>query len=60
VWPKEWGPTYRKSYGICIATSGTAIVMLWVFKLHLASLNRKLEQEEEEKGVKVKGFRYML
>ncbi|KAF8897491.1 MFS general substrate transporter [Infundibulicybe gibba] len=60
VWPSSWGPTYRNSYGICIATSGCAIVMCWIFRMHLASLNRKLDKEEEEKGVKEKGFRYML
>jgi MFS family permease len=60
VWPSAWGPTYRRSYGICIATSGTAIIMCWVFRQHLASLNRKLEREDEEKGIKTKGFRYIL
>lgn len=60
VWPTAWGPTYRFSYGICIATSGAAIVMCYAFKLHLISLNKKFDREEEEKGVKEKGFRYML
>ncbi|RDB22569.1 hypothetical protein Hypma_010246 [Hypsizygus marmoreus] len=60
VWPKNWGPTYRYSYGICIATSGLAIIMCWIFKQYLISLNKKLDEEEEEKGMKVKGFRYML
>ncbi|KAI0368084.1 MFS general substrate transporter [Pilatotrama ljubarskyi] len=60
VWPSPWGPTYRKSYAICIATAGCAIVMCYIFKLHLAHLNRLLDKEEEEKGVKEKGFRYLL
>lgn len=60
VWPKQWGPTYRNSYAICIATAGCAVVMCYVFRLHLAHLNRLLDQEEEEKGVKEKGFRYLL
>jgi len=60
IWPKAWGPTYRYSYGICIACSGLAIVMCWLFRIHLQSLNRKLDREEEEKGVKRKGFRYGL
>ncbi|KAF9534880.1 MFS general substrate transporter [Crepidotus variabilis] len=54
VWPKAWGPTYRYSYGICIATSGTAIIMLLVFRLHLQHLNRKLDKEGKP------GFRYIL
>ncbi|KDR83789.1 hypothetical protein GALMADRAFT_55324 [Galerina marginata CBS 339.88] len=60
VWPTAWGPTYRRSYGICIATSVTAIIMCWVFRQHLASLNRRIEREEEEKGIKTKGYRYIL
>ncbi|KAF8165390.1 MFS general substrate transporter [Crassisporium funariophilum] len=60
VWPKPWGPTYRNSYGICIATSATSIVMCWLFKKHLETLNRKLDEEEEKKGITTKGFRYML
>ncbi|PCH41496.1 MFS general substrate transporter [Wolfiporia cocos MD-104 SS10] len=60
VWPSNWGPTYRYSYAICIATSGWAIVMCYIFKLHLISLNKKLDKEEEERGVKEKGFRYLI
>ncbi|KAF8741143.1 hypothetical protein AX14_005739 [Amanita brunnescens Koide BX004] len=41
VWPAMWGPTYRRSYAICIATSGLAIVMGWVFRSHLQMLNRR-------------------
>ncbi|KAH9948350.1 MFS general substrate transporter [Amylocystis lapponica] len=60
VWPSQWGPTYRNSYAICIATSGCAIVMGYILKLHLESLNRKLEKEEQEGGVKEKGFRFLV
>lgn len=60
VWPTPWGPTYRNSYAICIATSGLTIVMLWIYRMHLVRLNKKLDKEEEEQGIKVKGFRYML
>ncbi|EJF62792.1 sugar transporter [Dichomitus squalens] len=60
VWPSAWGPTYRKSYAICISTAGCMIVMCYVFKLHLARLNRELDGEEAEKGVKERGFRYLL
>ncbi|KAF9482432.1 MFS general substrate transporter [Pholiota conissans] len=54
VWPSGWGPTYRNAYGICIATSGTAIVMCWVFRRHLQELNKRLGEEGQT------GFRYML
>ncbi|KAH7887797.1 MFS general substrate transporter [Phlebopus sp. FC_14] len=60
VWPSNWGPTYRYSYGICIACSGTAIAMCWVFRQHLKELNRKMEEEEQNKGITEKGFRYIL
>ncbi|KAL7282267.1 MFS general substrate transporter [Trametes coccinea BRFM310] len=60
VWPSAWGPTYRNSYAICIATAGWAIVMCWVFRVHLGRLNAELDRAEREKGVKVKGFRYLL
>ncbi|KAH8106003.1 MFS general substrate transporter [Cristinia sonorae] len=60
VWPKPWGPTYRNSYAICISCAGVCIAMCYVMKLHLESINRQLDKEEEEKGVKVKGFRYLV
>jgi len=34
--------------------------MSWVFKEHLKKLNKELEREEEEKGIKERGFRYLL
>lgn len=33
--------------------------MCYIFKLHLEHLNRKLDKEEEEKGIKEKRFRYL-
>ncbi len=60
VWPSAWGPTYRNSYAICIATAGCSIAMCYIFRLHLAQLNRQLEEEEREKGIPEKGFRYLL
>ncbi|ESK97617.1 sugar transporter [Moniliophthora roreri MCA 2997] len=60
VWPNTWGPTYRNSYAICIATSGIAILMCLILKLHLTALNKKLEREDEESGRKEKGFRYLV
>ncbi|KAH7915561.1 major facilitator superfamily domain-containing protein [Hygrophoropsis aurantiaca] len=60
IWPSNWGPSYRYSYGICIATSGLSILMCWIFKEHLASLNRRLDREEDAHGANKKGFRYLL
>jgi hypothetical protein len=60
VWPSIWGPTYRNSYAICISTSGLSILMCWIYWMHLGSLNRRLDREEEEKGQTKKGFRYIL
>ena len=60
IWPTTWGPTYRKSYVICIATAGLAVGMSFVFRQHLVGLNRRLEREEEEAGKVRKGFRYLL
>ncbi|EIW75723.1 sugar transporter [Coniophora puteana RWD-64-598 SS2] len=60
IWPSTWGPTYRYSYGICIACSGLSIVMCYFFKLHLKSLNERFDREEAEKGQTTRGFRYLL
>jgi MFS family permease len=60
VWPTAWGPTYRNSYGICLAMSGTAIVMCYAHRQGLAHLNKELERKEAEPGAKKTGFRYML
>ncbi|KAG1767864.1 MFS general substrate transporter [Suillus placidus] len=60
VWPSNWGPTYRYSYAICLAASCTTIIMSWIFRQHLKTSNKKLEEEERERGVKEKGFRYLL
>ncbi|EJD01118.1 MFS general substrate transporter [Fomitiporia mediterranea MF3/22] len=60
VWQVKWGPSYRNSYGICIALQGLTIIMCWIFRQHLKSLNERLEREEAERGDKKKGFRYLL
>ncbi|KAF8915937.1 MFS general substrate transporter [Mucidula mucida] len=60
IWPKTWGPSYRYSYAICISNFGLSIVMLWIFRQHLISLNKKLDEEDERKGVEEKGFRYLI
>ncbi len=59
VWPLSWGPTYNNSYYICMLMSSLSIVMCVVFRLHLASLNRHLE-EAEGSQIRGKGYRYML
>ncbi|KAL4241993.1 MFS transporter superfamily protein [Abortiporus biennis] len=58
VWPTGWGPTYKNSYAICIATNGLAIVMCYVFKRHLDNMNKEIERREQEEG-REKGFRYL-
>ena len=58
VWPSAWGPTYRNSYAICIACSGLAIVLCFVFRMHLVAENKKFDEREE--GQEQKGFRYLL
>ncbi|CUA69298.1 hypothetical protein RSOLAG22IIIB_08424 [Rhizoctonia solani] len=51
VWPKNWGPTYRKSYIICIACFGLAIVMAFFLRQHLIQLNKRLDRGEIIEGV---------
>ncbi|GJE84982.1 MFS general substrate transporter [Phanerochaete sordida] len=58
VWPTGWGPSYRYSYAICIATNGLAIAMCYLFKRHLEGLNKKAEEREREQGAP-QGFRYI-
>ena len=58
VWPTGWGPTYRYSYAICIATSGFCVLLCYGFKLHLEYLNRQFEKREKEEG-RPQGFRYL-
>ena len=58
--PVNWGPTYRKSFGICIALQGLTIIMCWTFWRYLKMQNGLLERKERERGQRVKGFRYIL
>ncbi|CAE6472001.1 unnamed protein product [Rhizoctonia solani] len=51
VWPKEWGPTYRKSYVICIACFGLAIAMALFLRQHLVHLNKRLDSGEAVEGI---------
>ncbi|QRV72254.1 major facilitator superfamily transporter [Ceratobasidium sp. AG-Ba] len=62
VWPKNWGPTYRKSYAICIGCFGLAIIMAFGMRLHLVSLNRQANHyifwsKRLERGEEVEGMR---
>ena len=59
VWPNPWGPSFRNSYGICIACAGLTILMAIIYRFHLASLNKRIDKEEEENGNKTK-FRFTL
>ena len=54
-----WGPTYRNSYAICIACVGFSVVLLYIMKLHLESLNKRLDEHDKANGVTEKKFRYL-
>ncbi|KAL0955477.1 hypothetical protein HGRIS_001718 [Hohenbuehelia grisea] len=65
AWDQGWGPSYVKSFAICLAAISASVGMTVVFRHHLATLNTRAERDEQdaahrEKGVSVKGFRYML
>ncbi|KAE9402499.1 MFS general substrate transporter [Gymnopus androsaceus JB14] len=59
VFPSSWGPTYRFSYAICIATAGLAIIVCLFFRWHLSYLNKQFDKAERE-GEKTNRFRYVL
>ncbi|KAI0787162.1 major facilitator superfamily domain-containing protein [Irpex lacteus] len=59
IWPSGWGPTYRKSFAICIVASSCSILMCYLLKLRLQALNRKILREERERGETSVGFRYL-
>ncbi|GAA5973309.1 hypothetical protein JCM11641_003066 [Rhodosporidiobolus odoratus] len=69
--PSVWGPSYAKSYAICIGTFVFCILGSTINRWNLARLNRKLatRDEQEVNGVEDKqfpldrfprGFRYVL
>ncbi|KAK0468247.1 MFS general substrate transporter [Desarmillaria tabescens] len=60
VWPSMWGPTYNNSYYTCIAVFTFTIVMNYIFRQCLIALNKKMDKDEEEKGVDAHGFRYLI
>ncbi|KAM0751315.1 MFS general substrate transporter [Meredithblackwellia eburnea MCA 4105] len=47
VFPSNWGPSYVKSYAICIACASYAVFGCTVHRFLLKRLNNKLQQEEE-------------
>lgn len=58
VWPRSWGPTYNKSFAICIATSLLCTVMcLWLRK-KLLQLNEEMDLAEEQGLRTGKRWRY--
>ncbi|KAG2350971.1 MFS general substrate transporter [Suillus weaverae] len=65
VWPSSWGPTYRYSYAVCIATLGVSTGMFGCMYLHLRRLNEQIERDERDvKDIKELrepiGFRYLV
>ncbi|KAG1851921.1 major facilitator superfamily domain-containing protein [Suillus subluteus] len=59
IWPSSWGPTYTKSYLICIMLASSCISLCWVFRRHLERLNEAAGEEERELNL-TKGYRYLL
>ncbi|KAH9045324.1 MFS general substrate transporter [Lactarius pseudohatsudake] len=57
VWQKSWGPTYSRSYAICISTNGLCIVMCFIFRQILAKQNKQME---ESSAGQRKKYRYIL
>ncbi|KAJ8517620.1 hypothetical protein ONZ45_g5203 [Pleurotus djamor] len=60
AWDQRWGPTYLNSFAICLAASSLSILMSFVFRWHLASLNAEAQKKEAESGQTEPGFRYVL
>ena len=40
LWIASWGPSYSKSYVICILAAVITTMMLWVYRSHLMRLNK--------------------
>ncbi|KAG1729529.1 major facilitator superfamily domain-containing protein [Suillus paluster] len=65
VWPSNWGPTYRYSYGVCFAALGVSTSMFGVLHLYLKYVNKQIEKNERdakdvnELRVPI-GFRYLV
>jgi len=48
VFPLKWGPTYQKSYGICIACFVACSIGVVIHRFTLRRLNRKLKVRDAE------------
>ncbi|KAG0699521.1 major facilitator superfamily domain-containing protein [Suillus ampliporus] len=65
VWQSHWGPTYRYSYAVCIATLGVSTGMFGGMHLYLKRLNKEIARKEQdakdhEKLGDAIGSRYLL
>jgi len=60
AFPTFFAPTYRKSYGICISMFGVAIAICFVLRQYLGRVNKRMAADEEQRGVKTRGFRYLI
>ncbi|KIK97995.1 hypothetical protein PAXRUDRAFT_9847 [Paxillus rubicundulus Ve08.2h10] len=58
-WPSAWGPSYVKSYSLCILMAVIALVILRRYRSYLEEANKAAEEDENLKGLP-KGFRYLL
>jgi len=46
VFPSSWGPTYRKSYAICVVNFAISILMSFIFRQYLVYLNKRMDRDE--------------
>ncbi|KAI0347084.1 MFS general substrate transporter [Trametopsis cervina] len=60
LWPIEWGPSYRNSFLVCIIATSGSILMCYLLRLRLKTLNKRIIREERERGARAPGFRYLL
>ncbi|TFK28782.1 tartrate transporter [Coprinopsis marcescibilis] len=60
AWPTAWGPSYRSSYLLCIASGVMTILFSIQFRKHLLKLNAQEEARERSLGGEDRGYRYML
>ena len=58
LWVVSWGPSYSKSYRVCIFAAVISATMVWVYRIYLIRLNRRAEMEERALGLPA-GFRYI-
>ncbi|KAF9236336.1 MFS general substrate transporter [Melanogaster broomeanus] len=52
-WPSSWGPSYFRSYLLCILASVIVLVILWRYRSSLEEANKAAEEEERLKGLPV-------